>query len=170
MAPEQLEGKEADARSDIFAFGATVYEMVTGTRAFSGTNQASLVGSILKDDPPPLTRLLSRWQVSSGGGIHPLWRRDGQELLYLAPGSRVMGVAVQSGSAPVLGNPQFVARFLDDLPPNALSGRSYDISPDGRRFLMIRQAMRADDALSDLTRYEVVRNWFEELKARVPSN
>ncbi|MDQ6707708.1 MAG: serine/threonine protein kinase, partial [Acidobacteriota bacterium] len=43
MAPEQLEGKEADARSDIFAFGATLYEMLTGRKAFQGSSQASLI-------------------------------------------------------------------------------------------------------------------------------
>jgi Tol biopolymer transport system component/predicted Ser/Thr protein kinase len=52
MAPEQLEGREADPRSDIFAFGAVLYEMVTGTRAFTGTTQASVIASILKDAPP----------------------------------------------------------------------------------------------------------------------
>ena len=57
MAPEQLEGKEADARTDIFAFGATVYEMATGQRAFAGDSQASLIGAILKDDPPPVSQL-----------------------------------------------------------------------------------------------------------------
>ena len=51
MAPEQLEAKEADARTDIFAFGAVVYEMVTGKRAFAGETQASLIGAILKDEP-----------------------------------------------------------------------------------------------------------------------
>src|SRR4030095_16873998 len=51
MAPEQLEGREADARSDIFAFGAVLYEMVTGRRAFTGTTQASVIASILKDTP-----------------------------------------------------------------------------------------------------------------------
>ena len=51
MAPEQLEAKEADARTDIFAFGAVVYEMVTGKRAFTGETQASLIGAILKDEP-----------------------------------------------------------------------------------------------------------------------
>ena len=42
MAPEQLEGREADARTDIFAFGATLWEMITGRKAFEGTGQASL--------------------------------------------------------------------------------------------------------------------------------
>ena len=54
MAPEQLEGKEADNRTDIFAFGAVLYEMVTGKRAFEGKSQASLIAAILDHDPPPL--------------------------------------------------------------------------------------------------------------------
>ena len=57
MAPEQLEGKEADARTDIFAFGTTVYEMATGKKPFEGTSQASLIGAILKDEPRPLSAL-----------------------------------------------------------------------------------------------------------------
>src|SRR5687768_17072196 len=55
MAPEQLEGKEADARSDIWALGAVMYEMVTGTRPFDGATPASVMGAVLKDDPPPLS-------------------------------------------------------------------------------------------------------------------
>lgn len=51
MAPEQVEGQDADARTDLFAFGAVLYEMVTGRPAFQGKTQASLVGSILRDDP-----------------------------------------------------------------------------------------------------------------------
>jgi eukaryotic-like serine/threonine-protein kinase len=54
MSPEQLEGRPADARSDIFAFGAVVYEMVTGRKPFVGTSPASVISAILKDDPPPL--------------------------------------------------------------------------------------------------------------------
>jgi serine/threonine protein kinase/tetratricopeptide (TPR) repeat protein len=54
MAPEQLEGREVDARTDIFAFGAVVHEMVTGKRAFGGQSRASVIAAILKEDPPPL--------------------------------------------------------------------------------------------------------------------
>jgi serine/threonine protein kinase len=57
MAPEQLEGKEADARTDIFAFGAILYEMASGRKAFEGKSQASLIAAILAADPPPLTQL-----------------------------------------------------------------------------------------------------------------
>jgi Tol biopolymer transport system component/predicted Ser/Thr protein kinase len=55
MAPEQLDGGEADARSDIFAFGAVLYEMLTGNKAFPGKTQASVIGAILKDQPPPIS-------------------------------------------------------------------------------------------------------------------
>jgi Tol biopolymer transport system component len=55
MAPEQLEGRDADARSDIFAFGAVLYEMVTGRRAFAGKTQASVIAAILAADPPPVS-------------------------------------------------------------------------------------------------------------------
>jgi len=57
MAPEQLEGKEADARTDIFAFGVLVYEMATGKKAFEGKSQASLIAKILDSDPPPISSL-----------------------------------------------------------------------------------------------------------------
>src|SRR5216684_34367 len=57
MAPEQLEAKAVDARTDLFAFGAVVYEMATGRKAFAGNSQASVIGAILKDDPPPISTL-----------------------------------------------------------------------------------------------------------------
>jgi serine/threonine protein kinase/Tol biopolymer transport system component len=57
MAPEQLEGKEVDARTDIFAFGAVVYEMATGKRAFEGKSQASLIAAILEREPPSMSLL-----------------------------------------------------------------------------------------------------------------
>jgi eukaryotic-like serine/threonine-protein kinase len=57
MAPEQLEGKEADARTDIFAFGELLHEMATGKPAFSGKSRASLIASILTTEPPAITQL-----------------------------------------------------------------------------------------------------------------
>jgi serine/threonine-protein kinase len=57
MAPEQLEGSEADARTDIFAFGSVLHEMVTGQRAFAGKSRMSLMGSILRDMPPPASTI-----------------------------------------------------------------------------------------------------------------
>jgi len=95
MAPEQLEGEDADARSDIFAFGAVVYEMVTGRKAFEARSRASLISAILRDEPLPLaadsrTRGLDRvirrclaknpndrWQTASDLLEALRWVRDG---------------------------------------------------------------------------------------------
>jgi eukaryotic-like serine/threonine-protein kinase len=97
MAPEQLEGRDADERSDIFAFGSVFYEMLTGRRAFEGKSQASLIGAILKDQPPPVStvhpitppavdrvvaRCLAkdpdeRWQSASDLGAELRWLQQG---------------------------------------------------------------------------------------------
>jgi serine/threonine-protein kinase len=57
MAPEQLEAKEADSRTDIFAFGAVVYEMATGKKAFEGKSQASLIAAIMEKEPPAMAEI-----------------------------------------------------------------------------------------------------------------
>src|ERR1700674_4654850 len=57
MAPQQLEGKKADARSDLFALGAVIYGMATGRRAFQGTSRASVIAEVLTKDPPPISSL-----------------------------------------------------------------------------------------------------------------
>ncbi len=57
MAPEQLEGNEVDARADIFAFGAVLYEMIAGRKAFEGTSQASVIAAILSSHPPAVAVL-----------------------------------------------------------------------------------------------------------------
>jgi serine/threonine protein kinase len=73
MSPEQLEGKEADARSDIFAFGLIMYEMLTGRKAFAGTSQATLIASIMTSDPAPLS-------VPASTNLAPLERVVGRCL------------------------------------------------------------------------------------------
>ena len=98
MAPEQLEGKEADARTDIFAFGAVLYEMATGQKAFSGTSQASLIAAILQRrarrrsrrsqpmTPPALDRVVKtclakdpedRWQTAHDVKLQLQWIAEG---------------------------------------------------------------------------------------------
>jgi Tol biopolymer transport system component len=57
MSPEQLEGKEADTRSDIFSFGAMFYEMVTGRKTFDGSSYASLIAAVMAANPPPVSTI-----------------------------------------------------------------------------------------------------------------
>ncbi|HEX5131108.1 MAG TPA: DUF5711 family protein [Candidatus Krumholzibacteria bacterium] len=106
MAPEQLEGRVADARTDIFAFGAVLYEMATGQRAFIGATQASLIAAILKDQPRALAELQpltppafervvhrclekkpdDRWQTTRDLMLELTWIRDaGSQAGVAAP-------------------------------------------------------------------------------------
>jgi Tol biopolymer transport system component len=104
MAPEQLEGKEVDARTDIFAFGVVVYEMATGKKAFEGKSQASLIAKILETDPPPMSSLQpmtppaldrvvkkclskepeKRWQAASDVSDELKWIAEGGSQATLA--------------------------------------------------------------------------------------
>ena len=106
-----------------------------------------------------------RWQMSTGGGTRPLWARSGKELFYLGPSGAVMRVAVEGGSTFRAGNPTrlFEGRYL--LPVFA-SARTYDVSPDGRRFLMIKPVGPEQTAAP--TSIIVLQNWHEELKRLVP--
>jgi Tol biopolymer transport system component/tRNA A-37 threonylcarbamoyl transferase component Bud32 len=111
MAPEQLEGVEADARTDIFAFGAVIYEMATGRKAFAGKNQASLISAIMTAEPAPISGLQNiapsaldhivrtclakepdaRWQSSSDIATQLKWIAETvpQALSATAPKHRV---------------------------------------------------------------------------------
>jgi Tol biopolymer transport system component len=108
MAPEQLEGTEADARTDIFAFGCVLYEMATGKKAFSGATQASLISSILRDEPQPISQVQPMSPPALDHVVKKSLAKDpedrwqnaadlGGELKWIAEGGSQVGV-----SAPVV--------------------------------------------------------------------
>src|SRR5262249_6008181 len=66
MSPEQFEGKEADARSDVFAFGAVLYEMMAGRRAFEGQSPVSVMAAVMTHDPQPLSEVSAEGRVITG--------------------------------------------------------------------------------------------------------
>jgi serine/threonine protein kinase/Tol biopolymer transport system component len=123
MAPEQLEGKEVDARTDIFAFGAIVYEMATRKRAFEGKTQASVIGAILKDDPPPISSLQpmtppaldrvvkkclakepeKRWQAASDVCDELKWIAEGGSQATLASAAATKSIRARWRGAPLWG-------------------------------------------------------------------
>jgi hypothetical protein len=105
-----------------------------------------------------------RQLVSSGGGSRPLWRQNGREILYLDPRRNVMAVSVETEPALRLGRPTMVfERELPDFAGLRPPGRTFDVSPDGQRILMIRPEL--GKAAGDLV---VALHWIEELKRRLP--
>jgi serine/threonine-protein kinase len=102
-----------------------------------------------------------RWQVSSGGGTQPAWSRSGRELYYITADRYLAQLSVQSAAGFTASKPKTVLdvqQFLVRSP-----GRSYDISPDGRRFLMIRESAVAGVQ----AQLVFVENWFDELRSRL---
>ena len=79
MAPEQLERKEADARTDIFTFGAVLYEMVSGRRPFAAESQAGLLGAILERDPPALSAIQPKIPAALETAMRRCLRKDPEE-------------------------------------------------------------------------------------------
>jgi serine/threonine-protein kinase len=107
------------------------------------------------------------WQVSTAGGTRPLWSRDGRELLYLEARGvmlAVMAVSVNGGSSFAAGAPTLL--FQGAYLARQVGRPVYDISLDGKRFLMIKNA-EADGEGPPL-QLVVVQNWTEELKRLVP--
>jgi eukaryotic-like serine/threonine-protein kinase len=141
MSPEQLEGKDADARSDIFAFGATLFEMVTGRKAFEGKSRASLMAAILEREAPPASTIRpsvpsvldhivgrclakdpdERWQSASDLTRQLEWvRRSGPQLRWWGPGAwgrwRTGALASLAGLGLFLAGlsaPRFVGSSMD---------------------------------------------------------
>jgi Tol biopolymer transport system component len=99
MSPEQLEGGEADARSDIFAFGAVLYEMATGRKAFTGKSQASLIGSILRDDPPSITEAAPMVPPALNRVVRTCLAKDPEDRFQTAHDAKLQLQWIQEGGS-----------------------------------------------------------------------
>jgi len=107
--------------------------------------------------------------VSTDGGGQPVWARNGRELFYRAPGPgptmRMMVVDVRLGDVFTAGRPRVLWEKMGARYPGGTGGRTYDVAPDGRRFLMIQQ--RDPLPQPPITHVVLVQNWLDELKRRV---
>jgi serine/threonine protein kinase/Tol biopolymer transport system component len=104
-----------------------------------------------------------KWQISTEGGTEPVWNPNGRELFYRS-GNKMMAVDIATQPSFVAGKPRMLFEGPYVPPPVPIS--NYDVSPDGQRFLMLKSTVSTEAAA---TQINVVLNWFEELKRRVPS-
>lgn len=105
-----------------------------------------------------------KWQISTEGGVEPLWNRNGRELFYRS-GRKMMAVEIVTKPSFSAGTPKMLFEGAYQLLPT-ISTPNYDVSPDGQRFLMLKSTEQAQPAP---TQINVVLNWFEELKQKVPT-
>jgi serine/threonine protein kinase/Tol biopolymer transport system component len=104
-----------------------------------------------------------KWQISTEGGQEPVWHPRGGELFYRS-GSKIMAVEVDTKSGFSAGKPRML--FEGPYLPTPASFAFYDVSHDGQRFLMLKPVEQSQSAP---TQINVVLNWFEELKQKVPT-
>jgi serine/threonine-protein kinase len=102
-------------------------------------------------------------QISTEGGTEPAWNPNGRELFYRS-GDKMMAVEIASQPSFNSGNPRVL--FEGQYVPTPGTFPNYDVSPDGQRFLMLKPSESAEAAP---TQINVVLNWFEELKQKVPT-
>ena len=158
MSPEALEGRDADARSDIFSFGAVLYEMVTGRRAFAGDSRASVIGAILKDDAPSilgidtsasvqLDRIIrtclskdpdERWQSAHDVRLELQWAAEMLERPRDRPSSRVSRAGWWiAGTAVALLLAFLGFREFGRAPLQRSAVRVLIHAPDGSQFISV---------------------------------
>jgi serine/threonine-protein kinase len=107
-----------------------------------------------------------RWQVSTDGGRNPMWARSGREVFFRDAANHMVAVPTTTGATFAAGKPETLFDFTPYINPLA-AGRTWDISPDGKRFLAIRP-VTAEGAAARPS-IVVVSHWFDEVKARMPA-
>jgi len=104
-----------------------------------------------------------KWQISTEGGTEPVWNPNGRELFYRS-GDKMMAVDITTQPSFAAGKPRML--FEGQYVPTPATLPNYDVSPDGQRFLMLKPS----DSAEAPTQINVVLNWFEELKQKVPTD
>jgi serine/threonine protein kinase/Tol biopolymer transport system component len=104
-----------------------------------------------------------KWQISTDGGTEPAWNPNGRELFYRR-GDKMMAVEIATQTGFAAGKPRMLFEGRYQL--SSLTASDYDVSPDGQRFLMLKPSEQEQAAP---TQINVVLNWFEELKQKVPT-
>ena len=169
MSPEQVEGHEADARSDIFAFGVVLYELIAGTRPFTGKTQANLVASILKEEPRTLFEMQPRTPRGLAEVVRTCLEKDPEKrwqsarevrhaLKWMAaeppPSTPARSVRVWQWLAVLMAAialgiggwvfrptaPGSLSRFEAQVPENVTPYDDVSVSPDGRKLVFAATA------------------------------
>ncbi|MFL6438753.1 MAG: protein kinase domain-containing protein [Terriglobales bacterium] len=177
LSPEQIEGKEADARSDIFAFGCVLYEMATGKRAFQGKSHISVASAILENDPEPVTKIQPTSPPALEAIIRTCLAKDGEErfssahdlklqlqLIKTLPSSKIMpgGLAQRSKwtiAALAIAAFAFIVAITfgviswDNPSQPNLAVRSYILPPDKVVFNLADSAISPDGTRVVFTGY-----------------
>ena len=104
-----------------------------------------------------------KWQISTEGGMEPVWNPNGRELFF-RNGDKMMAVDIATQPSFVAGKPKVL--FAGPYLPTPLTTPNYDVSPDGQRFLMLKSSEQGQATPMQIN---VVLNWFEELKQKVPA-
>jgi hypothetical protein len=107
-----------------------------------------------------------RWQISAEGGSRPLWARSGREMFFLNAANRMIAVSVPAGPSFTYGKPEALFDFTPYFNAGS-TGRMFDISPDGKRFLTAKPVGSGPAAARPSI--VVVSHWFDEVKARMPA-
>jgi serine/threonine-protein kinase len=108
------------------------------------------------------------WLVSTTGGTRPLWARSGQELFFVSPTGALMRVGVERGPSWVATTPTLLVKEGYLMKSIFSQGRTYDVAPNGQRFLLIKETGGADPTTAPASLI-VVQHWTEELKRLVPT-